>query len=225
MRPGGKIQPILHRAQYIQPFTSQSANALLLRYLPSKRNLSPASIKVYLSALRQYHIASDVPEPDRAKMQKLKIVSNGITCVSALKTKETHTRLPITPDILRRIYRLRQPNCHVYETTLMWAASTLCFFGFFRMAELAIPNDKVYDCLIHLSPGDIATDSHTNPTMLQVHLKTSKTARDRKGTTVIVGRTRDQLCPVRTVLPIISYSYSMLHIISTPVNPCWCEQV
>ena len=129
----------------------------------AKRNLSPATIKVYLSALRHYHIANDVPEPDRAKMQKLKIVSNGITRVSALKTKETHTRLPITP-------------------------------------ELTIPNDKVYDYSIHLSPGDIATDSHTNPTMLQVHLKTSKTDRDRKGTTVIVGRTRDQLCPVSAVL-------------------------
>lgn len=166
----------------------------------AKCNLSPATIKVYLSALRHYHIASDVPEPDRAKMQKLKIVSNGVTRVSALKTKETRTRLPITPDILRQIYRLWQPNRHEYETILMWAASTLCFFGFFRMGELTIPNDKAYDGSIHLSPGDIATDSHTNPTMLQVHLKTSKTDRDRKGATVIVGRTKDQLCPVSAVL-------------------------
>ena len=59
------------------------------------------------------------------------------------------------------------------------------------MGELTIPNDTVYDYSLHLSPGDIATDSHTNPTMLQVHLKSSKTDRDRKGTTVIVGRTRD----------------------------------
>ena len=36
--------------------------------------------------------------------------------------------------------------------------------------------------------------------MVQVHLKTSKTDRDHKGTTVIVGRTRDQLCPVSAVL-------------------------
>ena len=101
----------------------------------AKCNLSPAMIKVYFSAIRHHHIASDVPEPDRAKMQKLKIVSNGITRVSAYKTKETHTRLPITPDILhilRRIYRLWQPNRHEYKTILMWAASTLCFFGFLQ---------------------------------------------------------------------------------------------
>ena len=165
----------------------------------AKRNLSPATIKVYLSALRHYHIASNVPEPDRAKIQKLKIVSNGITRVSALKTKETHTRLPITPDILRRIYTLWQPNRHEYQTILVGCEHAM-LFGFFRMGELTIPNDKVYDYSIHLSPGDIATDSHTNPTMLQVHLKTSKTDRDCKGTTVIVGRTRDQLCPVSAVL-------------------------
>ena len=166
----------------------------------AKLNLSPATIKVYLSALRHYHIANDVPEPDRAKMQKLKIVSNGITRVSAVKTRETHTRLPITPDILRQIYRLWQPSRHEYETILMWAVSTLCFFGFFRMGELTIPNDTAYDYSLHLSPGDIATDSHTNPTMLQVHLKSSKTDRDCKGTTVIVGRTGDLLCPVSAVL-------------------------
>ena len=117
-----------------------------------KRNLSPATITFDLSALRHYHIASNLPELDRAKVQKLKIVSNGITRVSALKTKETHTRLLITPDILRRIYRLWRPNRHDYETILMWAVSPLCFFGFFRMGELTIPNDKVYDYSINLSP-------------------------------------------------------------------------
>ena len=83
----------------------------------------------------------------------------------------------------------------------MWAASMLCFFGFFRMGELTIPNDKAYDYSIHLSPGDIATDSHTNPTMLQVHLKTSKTDTHRKGPTVTVDRTRDQLYQCSSSLP------------------------
>ena len=43
----------------------------------AKCNLS--TIKVYLSPIQHYHIASNVPEPDRAKMQKLRIVSNEIT--------------------------------------------------------------------------------------------------------------------------------------------------
>ena len=106
MRPGGIIQPILHRAQHIQPLpVNQQTLCYYVAYL-AKHNLSPATIKFYLSALWHQHIASNVPELDRAKMQKLKIVRIGITHVSALKTKETHTRLPITSDILRRIYRL-----------------------------------------------------------------------------------------------------------------------
>ena len=34
----------------------------------AKRNLSPAMIKFYLSALQHYYIASNVTELDRAKM-------------------------------------------------------------------------------------------------------------------------------------------------------------
>ena len=66
----------------------------------------------------------------------------------------------------------------------MWAVSMLCFFGFFRKGELTVPNVMVYDYSLHLYPEDIATDSHINPTVLQVHLKTSKTDRNCKGTTV-----------------------------------------
>ena len=39
----------------------------------------------------------------------------------------------------------------------MWAMSTLCFFGFFRMGELTIPNDKAYNYSIHLSPDNTAS--------------------------------------------------------------------
>ena len=72
----------------------------------------------------------------------------------------------------------------------MWAMSMLCFFGFFRMGELTIPNDKAYHYSIHLSPDNAAI--------------TPENIKDRQGsqrhTTVIVGRTRNQLCPVSTVL-------------------------
>ena len=40
----------------------------------------------------------------------------------------------------------------------MWAASMLCFFGFFRMVELTIHNDKANDYSIHLSQGDPSLD-------------------------------------------------------------------
>ena len=42
------------------------------------QGLSPATIKVYLSALRYHHIATGMPVPDRAAMPKLKTVDNGM---------------------------------------------------------------------------------------------------------------------------------------------------
>ena len=81
----------------------------------------------------------------------------------------------------------------------IWAASALCFFGFFHMGELIMPDDTNYCTQKHLSPGDIAIDSHCNPTMLRIFLKTSKTDREFKGVHIFVGKTGDDLCRVAAV--------------------------
>ena len=183
----------------MQGTVNQNTLCYFVAYL-AKHNLSPATIKVYLSALRYHHIANDLPEPNRLNMPKLKIMSNGVTKVAAKTLSQKTARLPITPDILRRVYKLWLPRSFEYETIMMWAASTLCFFGFFRMGELTIANNTAFDQSVHLTPADVAVDSHTNPTMIQVHLKTSKTDRQCVGVTVTVGKTDDELCPVSAVL-------------------------
>ena len=58
-----------------------------------------------------------------------------------------------------------------------------------------IANNTAFDQSVHLTPADVAVDSHTNPTMLQVHLKSSKSYRQCIGVTVTVGKTDDELCP------------------------------
>ena len=157
----------------MQGTVNQNTLCYFVAYL-AKHNLSPATIKVYLSALRYHHIANDLPKPNRLNIPKLRILSNGVTKVAAKTLSQKTARLPITPDILRRVYKLWLPRRFEYETIMMWAASTLCFFGFFRMGELTIANNTAFDQSVHLTPADVAVDSHTNPTMLQVHLKTSK---------------------------------------------------
>ena len=166
----------------------------------AKQGLTAATINTYLSALRHLQISKDLPEPPRANMPKLKTVHNGIKRVEAAAPKERKIRLPITPTLLRQIKQLWSPKAREYDTVMLWAASTLCFFGFFRMGELTVPGDQSYDPSVHLSVGDIAVDSHTSPSMLRVHLKISKTDQFRKGTDIYVGKTECQLCPVSAVL-------------------------
>ena len=83
---------------------------------------------------------------------------------------------------------------------MLWAASVLCFFGFFRAGEITLPSLNAFDSGKHLSWGDIAVDSLEAPTMLKIRLKKSKTDQLGNGADVFVGKTGCALCPVAGVL-------------------------
>ncbi len=83
---------------------------------------------------------------------------------------------------------------------MLWAACTTAFFGFFRLGELTTPSDITFDPATHLSPGDIAIDCREeSPSLVQVHLKVSKTDQQRQGVSVFIGSTGNELCPVAAI--------------------------
>ena len=53
---------------------------------------------------------------------------------------------------------------------MLWAASTLCFFGFMRAGELTVPSDKSFDDSSHLTCKDVSVDSIETPKVLEVQL-------------------------------------------------------
>ena len=83
---------------------------------------------------------------------------------------------------------------------MLWAAATVCFFGFFRSSEITAPSLTTFDPSVHLSWGDVTVDDRTRPTSLRVHLKRSKCDQFGAGVDVHIGRTASPLCPVTTVL-------------------------
>ena len=74
------------------------------------------------------------------------------------------------------------------------------FFGFMQAGEFTIPSDRSYDPSCHLSVSDVAVDSHSKPSLLQVHLRMSKTDPFRRGVSIYLGNTSNDLCPVAAVL-------------------------
>ncbi len=156
---------------------------------------------MYLSALRHQQIALGHPEPDHPKMPKLKVVSNGIARARAQSTpsQAQQTRLPITPHILRGIKQLWSHRKYDPDIIMLWAACTTAFFGFFRLGELITPSAAAFDPTIHLTPADVAIDNRANPSLVEIHLKISKTDQERKGVSVYLGKTDDDLCPVAAV--------------------------
>ena len=64
---------------------------------------------------------------------------------------------------------------------------------FLRSGEITVPSLKSYDPGYHLSSGDVSQPTRTR---VYVTIKASKTDPFRKGVTICLGRTDNDLCPV-----------------------------
>ena len=102
-------------------------------------------------------------------MPKLEQVLRGIKRHNAAVCAKRE-RLPITLDILIKLRSVWERDNTKQDNIMLWAVSSLCFFGFFRAGELTVPSEDSYNPQIHLNYGDIAIDSPNNPTVMKVHL-------------------------------------------------------
>ena len=88
---------------------------------------------------------------------------------------------------------------------MLWAASCLCFFGFFRLGEIVCSSEHSFSEQRDLLLSDLSVNSHAHLTYIVVRLKQSKTDQFRKGAQVIIGKTDDDLCPVAALLQFIAF--------------------
>lgn len=162
--------------------------------------LQHSSIKGYLSTIRRLQIVKGLGDPFSASWPLLEYMLRGIKLRQA-KRQETRPkkRLPITPDILRKLRATWERDRRNHDNIMLWAASCTCFFGFLRSGEVTVPSMREYDPEGHLSEGDVALDSQKNPSIVRVNIKASKTDPFRRGVYVFLGRTGNELCPVEAV--------------------------
>ena len=132
-------------------------------------------------------------------MARLEQVLKGIKIVQS-KGPKKRERLPITPNHLAKLKEVWSSGLSKFDGQMLFAAASLCFFGFMRSGELTIPSATSYDEGAHLSFNDVAVDCMHNPRILRVYLKASKTDPFRVGVHIYVGRTGNTLCPVIAVL-------------------------
>ena len=189
------------RAANCRPIpTSEQLLCRFVTYL-AKDGVSFSTIKCYLAAVRHWHIAEGLGDPGICQMPLLEQVTKGIKRVQARAIPAARTpRLPITPALLRKMKVVWQADSDRVDKEMLWAACTLCFFGFFRSGEIVIPTAGSFDAGAHLTFNDVAVDSLYAPRLLRVRLKASKTDPFRAGVDVFIGRTDDDLCPVAAML-------------------------
>lgn len=188
------------RSNCINPFPVNEQ--LLCRYVAYllSEGLAPRSIKLYLAAIRHLQIELHFPAPAIHTMPRLEQVLKGAKREAAKRGNREKPRLPITPEILLKLRRVWEEDRKKYDMVMAWAACCLCYFGFLRAGEITVPSEKAYDPGAHLNFDDIAVNDWTNPSMLKITIKASKTDPFRQGVDIFVGKTSNDLCPVAAVL-------------------------
>ena len=87
---------------------------------------------------------------------------------------------------------------------MLWAAVCAGFFGFLRTGEFTTPTTGAYDPDVHLNFSDIALDSHSDPSLLRLRIKQSKTDPFRQGVDIFLGRTGTSIRPVQAIVRYIA---------------------
>lgn len=157
------------------------------------------SIRVYLAGLRFYQVMNGLPDPGLTDIPLLGYVLRGIRRCPRAVTRQP--RLPITPEILQMLFSSwsHVPVEENYDATMLWAATSMAFFGFMRAGEFTCSSRRAFSPSM-LSPQDISVDSHTNPTMVSIRLRQSKTDPFGMGVIINLGRTGHTICPVVAIL-------------------------
>ena len=91
-----------------------------------------------------------------------------------------------------------------YNNSMIWAACCLALFGFLRVNEFTILFDMQFDEEVHLCLDDISVDCRDNQQALRIRLKQSKTDPFRKGVSIYLGKTENNLYPVEGILPYLA---------------------
>ena len=87
-----------------------------------------STIKVYLSALHQFHIAEGLPDPGGQNVAKLSQVWRDIQ--ASLLRQLKFMRHPIKMEVLSCIKEIWDAKRANNDTVTLWVAMLLCFFGF-----------------------------------------------------------------------------------------------
>ena len=162
-----------------------------------KEGLKASKIKSYLASIRHAQIALGLGNPHIEEMSRLEYVTRG---VKRLASGPTRSRFPITLNLLAQLHHSWCVERSDRDATMLWAAATMCFFGFLRAGEIVAPPGSGFDLSLHLSVGDVSVDSHSAPSYLAVSIKASKTDPFRRGVTIYLGRAQDRICPVAATL-------------------------
>ena len=158
------------------------------------------TIKSYMAGVHHHHISEGQGDPFSAGLHRLHYVLRGVKRAEGMAGVTKRERRPITPDLLRKIKGVWDPQAHKADVVMLWAACCLAYFGFMRIGEQTVPTDNGYNASCHLSWGNVMVDDPLHPSRLEVRIKALKIDPFRQGISLFIGRVTSDLCPVSAML-------------------------
>ena len=107
-----------------------------------KKGWGHSTIKTYLASVRSLQVDYGFKTPFEESMPKLDRILWGIKVAQGKAGRAPQKKRPITPTILRQLRSQWSLVGEDYEQTMLWAAATVCFFGFMRAGELMMTSQK-----------------------------------------------------------------------------------
>ena len=160
----------------------QQSQQLILFAADLSKMVTKGTMRTYLSTIRHLHISEGHKDPLEGSLQlSLLMVLVGPNWQRGINSFQ------ITPLVLNKVYAVVNQEPQKYENKLLWAACCLGFFAFLRSGEFTIKSGQEFDPTWHLTIKDVAVDSQTDPTRLQIHIKGSKIDQWCQGIHLLVG--------------------------------------
>ena len=137
------------------------------------------SIKVYLSAVRSFHIDYCFSDKLSTCLQLQRLLHR----IERHQGSNLTQRQPLTADLMSVLYRsldLTNPN-----NVMLWPACCVGFFGLLRGGEFTV--NSPFDPSLHSTRADIQVYAPLNPQSVRVFIKCCKTDPFRKGCFIFFG--------------------------------------
>ena len=178
---------------------------LYVSHLFRVKKLRYTSIYVHLASIRSLHIVNGWSSP-LENTPRLKLALRSME-ISSTPVKQ---KLPISINMLYQIYSCLDQS---YNSCLIWSAMTLGHFGLLRSAEFTVPGKEQFNKSKHLLLGDVGFKKLPDGTdYMVVTIKSSKTDRQNRGFSVIIGCNEHVVCAY-------CYANILLNVL------CWLAQI
>lgn len=181
---------------------------MFVTYMFLCKGLKYDTIHVYLYSVRSMHIEHGYYSPldNRTRLDRV------LRAVKLQQGDSKKRKLAFTLELLIKVKCFHDTQDH--DKLVLWSAMTTAHFGFLRCAEFTVANPLLFDVRVNLCVADVAI---TNGEYMNIVLKRSKTDPFKKGITVTIGCTGQDVCAVCTMKSLLIWHYERKSDPSTPL--------